>query len=48
MEEKITGFTFEELITKEEKAICNGVANGMKFDNKSVNGQLAKARKLSK
>jgi hypothetical protein len=38
-------FKFEDFITMEEKAIMYGIARGMEFDKKYVNGELAKARK---
>ncbi len=41
-------FRFEDLITKEEKAIMYGVAHGQKFDKKDINNQLIKARNLNK
>ncbi|EQB4340906.1 hypothetical protein ACYJ2U_001625 [Clostridium botulinum] len=41
-----TGFRFEEIITREEKAAMYGVANGQKFNKEDVNKQLIKARLL--
>ena len=41
-------FTFEEIITPEEKMIMTGVANGQDFDKDSINQQLIEARKVNK
>ena len=41
-------FTFEDMITLEEKLVMTGVANGQEFDKDSVNAQLIKARAINK
>ena len=43
-----TTFTFEEIITPEEKMIMMGVANGQEFDAKDINFQLLKAREVNR
>lgn len=42
------GFRFEDLITDEEIAIINGVANGVQFNAKDINKQLIKIRLIKK
>lgn len=46
MKNSTTGFKIEELLSQEERAICYAVANRMSLDKRSVNQQLAIAKKL--
>lgn len=48
MRQTSTGFKIEDIITKEERAVAYGIANGMEMDKKSINAQLIEARKLNK